>query len=230
MITGKTMHGEKAVEHLKLNGWKRERVIDRGFTSLAQLWNSCAAQCEDSDCVVIMSEAARPTRRQLELFFGLFQQGYFLVLGKGVNCFGIQKQLLRELGPFDESCGLADMIFRMWQNNYAISDMGIVPVLKAIPQYESGIWGTPSEKKQTLKKWDTRKEVCSKDLEDTCERVYDWGPSPKEMATRLTWDFSRFDINTQFFKDVLPFENLATRDHRLPELAILRAHREFIPK
>ena len=152
------------------------------------------------------------------------------MLGNSINCFGIKKQLLRAIGPFDESCGMADMIFRMWEKNYAIADMNFVPVLKNVPQYSPEIWGTLAEKKYTFKKWNTHGKACTRELENMCERGYDFGPHPLAGVARMPWDFSRFDTHTKFFKEVLPFSNPTTAAGRLPELAILRAHREFITK
>ena len=224
--------GETASQHLRLVGWPHDRVIDRGFNSLSQLWNCCVVQCEDADSVIIMSEAARPTRRNLELFFGLFRQGFFLVLGNSINCFGIKKQLLRAIEPFDESCGMADMIFRMWEKNYGIADINFVPVLKDSPQYPADIWGTHAEKKYTFKKWNTRGKVCARELENTCTRDYDLGvdPIPYTGEACLPWDFSKFSTHTKFFKAILPPADPSIVASRLPELAIIRAHREFAEK
>lgn len=225
MITG-TATKPDAVTHMMLCGWQYERVIDRGMASNAALWNRCAMQCS-SPSIVIMGESARPTRRQLEIFYGLFEQGFYLVIGSGVEFFGFKKQLLQQIGPFNEDKGLADMLFRMWEGDFAIADIPMEISTGNSLRNKKTIWGNDIEKKKTLQKWDIRKEVCER-AEAEPDYKYNFGRGPN--CSRLPWSFSRFGETTKYFSEILLPRNGEGHHKKLADVSVLKAHRKFLDK
>lgn len=220
MISGDSTN-PPIIHHMMLCDWPHERVISCGISSKGALWNRCALQC-DSQYVIITQEFIRPTRRQLEIFYGLFEQGFYFVIGDGQDFFGFKKQLLQQVGSFDESLGIADMVFRLWEGNYAIAD---VPM--GTSTGSKSIWGDDEEKKKTLQKWDTRREICERTKSDP-QYGYNFGEGSN--TKRLPWSFSRFGGSTKFFSEVLLPRSGEIYEPELAKRAIQKASREFLVK
>lgn len=228
MVAGSSAHGEAAIRNLRLANWPCERVIDRGFQSTTQLWNMCALQCP-TEGVIITSEAARPSRRNLEVICGLFSKGYALVCAASFNLIGFRKEMLRDIGPFDENCGLGEMIVRMWDANLPFANMNrICEVKKNAPTFNQKVWGTPTEQKNTFLKWDLR-GTCQR-IQDEPKLEYDFGKS--SWVPTIYWDFSIFKNGFTFFDAVLPKKSdLSKRECEVFQLrALKKAHREFLVK
>jgi hypothetical protein len=72
-----------------------------GFESFSRLVNSCTAAAP-TEIVIVMSDKVRPTHAQVQKTVDLVEQGYGLVGLYRFGFFGFKKQLMRQIGMFDE--------------------------------------------------------------------------------------------------------------------------------
>lgn len=72
-----------------------------GYPSFSKLVNSCVASA-DTETVIIMSDKVMPRAADVQRLLKLLDQGYAFVALYRLAFFGFKKQLLREIGMFDE--------------------------------------------------------------------------------------------------------------------------------
>lgn len=72
-----------------------------GFTSFSKLVNSCVAAAP-TEIVIIMSDKVMPKQADVEKLLSLLDQGYAFVALYRLAFFGFRKELLRQIGMFDE--------------------------------------------------------------------------------------------------------------------------------
>lgn len=72
-----------------------------GFESFSRLVNSCTAAAP-TEIVIVMSDKVRPTQHHVQKIVNLVEQGYGLVGLYRFGLFGFKKQLMRQIGMFDE--------------------------------------------------------------------------------------------------------------------------------
>jgi hypothetical protein len=73
----------------------------QGFDSFSRLVNCCVASAS-TEIVVVMSDKVRPTKHHVRKIVDLVQQGFGLVGLYRFGFFGFKKQLMRQIGMFDE--------------------------------------------------------------------------------------------------------------------------------
>ena len=69
--------------------------------SLSKIINNCVEQAENEN-VILFTEFVSPTPEQLQKMLSLLRQGYGFASMQGFAFFGIKKELLRNIGMFDE--------------------------------------------------------------------------------------------------------------------------------
>lgn len=72
-----------------------------GYPSFSKLVNSCVASA-NTETVIIMSDKVMPRAADVQRLLGLLDQGYAFVALYRLAFSGFRKQLLREIGMFDE--------------------------------------------------------------------------------------------------------------------------------
>ena len=72
-----------------------------GYPSFSNLVNSCVASA-DTETVILMSDKVIPTNNDVHRLLELLNQGYAMVAFYRLAFFGFKKQLLRNIGMFDE--------------------------------------------------------------------------------------------------------------------------------
>jgi hypothetical protein len=72
-----------------------------GYPSFSKLVNSCVASA-DTETVILMSDKVIPTNNDVNRLLELLNQGYAMVAFYRLAFFGFKKQLLRNIGMFDE--------------------------------------------------------------------------------------------------------------------------------
>ena len=72
-----------------------------GYPSFSKLVNSCVASA-DTETVILMSDKVMPGNADVTRLLELLAQGYATVAFYRLAFFGFKKQLLRNIGMFDE--------------------------------------------------------------------------------------------------------------------------------
>jgi len=72
-----------------------------GYPSFSKLVNSCVASA-DTETVILMSDKVMPGNADVTRLLELLDQGYAMVAFYRLAFFGFKKQLLRNIGMFDE--------------------------------------------------------------------------------------------------------------------------------
>lgn len=99
-------------------------IVDgTGYPCCARLWNECIEQCP-TETVIICNEKSRPVRKNLEDLLHLLEFGYALVNLQQFRWFGFPKEVIRQIGAFDERYlggwfEDSDFVLRLQEANYA---------------------------------------------------------------------------------------------------------------
>jgi GT2 family glycosyltransferase len=72
-----------------------------GYESFSKLVNTCVASA-DTETVIIMSDKVMPTASDISKVLDLLDQGYAFVALYRLAFFGFKKELMRQVGMFDE--------------------------------------------------------------------------------------------------------------------------------
>jgi len=169
-----------------------------GFDSFSKLVNSCVAAAP-TEIVIVMSDKVRPTQYHVRKIVALVEQGYGLVGLYRFGLFGFKKQLMRQIGMFDERYvggGYEDddMYIRLKEANIAMYITEEVAYEKSVSS-----WNYARARPHFVDKWlDTdsplygdQSQHASKYVKrKLCEQVPTYNLGPSVAANFLPWNQS----------------------------------------
>jgi len=122
------------------------------YPSFSKLVNDCIVHCP-TERVVICSDKVRPAVNHIDRMMALLDQGYAFVGLYYFACFGFSKQLVREIGFFDErfvggEFEDADYMIRLREANLAYYLAKEVPYL-----FMASSWNNSASRLHFLRKW-----------------------------------------------------------------------------
>jgi GT2 family glycosyltransferase len=159
-----------------------------GYPSFSKLVNSCVASA-DTETVILMSDKVMPGNADVTRLLELLDQGYATVAFYRLAFFGFKKQLLRNIGMFDERFvggGFEDDDFYLRLKE---ADLGVY-ISHEIPYAKSSSgWNYSVARGHFVNKWGDVAQTgqIKRTLEEE-QYQYDLGPAvPAEF---LPWDKS----------------------------------------
>jgi hypothetical protein len=164
-----------------------------GYPSFSKLVNSCV-ESADSETVILMSDKVLPTANDIQRLLALLDQGYAIVAFYRLAFFGFKKQLLREIGMFDERYvggGYEDDDFyiRLKEANIGVYITHEIPYNKS-----SSGWNYSLAQGHFVAKWgDIHQHGQVK--RNLTEEQYQYELGPAVTAEFLPWDQSVIQTN-----------------------------------
>ena len=159
-----------------------------GCGSFSKLVNSCVAAAP-TEIVLLMSDKVLPTQQDVQRLVELLDQGYAMVALYRLAFFGFKKQLLRNIGMFDERFvggGYEDddLYLRLKEAN-----LGVYITQEVAYTKSSSTWNYSLSRGHFLEKWgDIAQLGYSKRTISEDQYKYELGaPVPADF---LTWDQS----------------------------------------
>jgi GT2 family glycosyltransferase len=159
-----------------------------GYPSFSKLVNSCVASA-DTETVILMSDKVMPANEDVVRLLELLNQGYAMVAFYRLAFFGFKKQLLRNIGMFDERFvggGFEDDDFYIRLKE---ADLGVY-ITHEIPYTKSSSgWNYSLAQGHFVNKWGNiiqngnAKRMLS-------EEQYNYNLGPAVPVEFLTWDQS----------------------------------------
>lgn len=170
-----------------------------GYESFSELINSVVLQCP-SEKLIIMSHKVTPHPVNFELVSKMLDVGYGLVGLYRLAFFGINKEMFRRVGPFDErfrggTYEDRDYFMRMVESNIAFYLTHEVPYRTAESTWANGIHEYKNmsrrNEKLFLAKWNGQERLLPEN-----DHGYDFGPSVEQdfLPSRKSW--IKFDYDT----------------------------------
>jgi GT2 family glycosyltransferase len=159
-----------------------------GYPSFSKLVNSCV-ESADSETVILMSDKVIPTNDDVIRLLDLLDQGYAMVAFYRLAFFGFKKQLLRNIGMFDERFvggGFEDDDFyiRLKEANLGVYISHEIPYTKS-----SSGWNYNLAQGHFINKWGNI--IQTGEIKRTLpEEQYHYNLGPDILVDFLTWDQS----------------------------------------
>jgi GT2 family glycosyltransferase len=164
-----------------------------GYPSFSKLVNSCVASA-NAETVIVMSDKVMPTNKDVTRLLGLLDQGFALVALYRLAFFGFRKQLLRDIGMFDERYvggGFEDDDFyiRLKEANMGVYITHEIPYTKSV----SG-WNYNLAQGHFINKWNNIAE--SGEIKRILpEEQYTYNLGPAAPVEFLPWHKSVIQTN-----------------------------------
>jgi len=156
------------------------------YPSFSKLVNDCVHN-STTETVIIMSDKVLPTASDVKKVLNLINDGYAFVALYRLAFFGFNKELFRQIGPFDERFiggGFEDDDFylRLYEANLSMY------ITEEI-QYErkTSSWDYNESKNHFINKWGEDLDPVERKLEEE-KYDYDFGPTTGQLF--LSWEHS----------------------------------------
>lgn len=146
-----------------------------GYEGFSKLINDCIRDCEN-EIVILIADKMKPKKEEIYKIINLLNDGYALVNLHLFAFFGFKKQLIREIGFWDErfkggEMSDCDFIRRVKHHNVAIYES-----TEAERVWEPSTWHGGNVKEIYYQKWSETAECDYKNLPEE-KYDYDLGPA-----------------------------------------------------
>lgn len=148
--------------------------------SFSKLVNECIVNCP-TELVIICSEKARPKPEDVRKMIEFLNQGFGFVALWGLGFFGFTKELIRQIGFFDERYiggGFEDVDFK---RRLKLANIAIVWSFEIKFKNLASSWNNVTGSKMDLKKWKFGPDKLPIKLLDEPKYKYDLGPSKTDI-------------------------------------------------
>lgn len=159
-----------------------------GYPSFSKLVNSCVAAA-DTETVIVMSDKVMPSSKDVTRLLTLLDRGYAMVALYRLAFFGFKKQLLRQIGMFDERFvggGFEDDDFYIRLKE---ADLGVYVSHEIAYAKSTSGWNYSLAQGHFVNKWGDVAQT-GKIQRILQEQSYQYNLGPPVTETFLPWDQS----------------------------------------